>query len=225
MKLTFYGHSCFAVEAGGKNILFDPFISANPLAAHIDIEKIEADYLLLSHGHQDHVLDAEAIAKRTGAKVVSNYEIVMWLAAKGISNYHPMNIGGMVKQDFGQIHYVNAVHSSGLPDGSYGGNPGGFVIRAEQKFYFAGDTALTLDMQLVAERHQLDFAVLPIGDNFTMGVDEAIRCCDLIKCNRVVGVHYNTFPYIAIDVEEAKNKFRDAGKELILPAIGETIEL
>jgi len=226
MHFTFYGHSCFSVTLKGNRVLFDPFISGNPLASHVSIDELGADYILVSHGHGDHVADVESIARRTGATIVSNYEIVSWFAAKGLERNHPMNIGGQVNLGFASVHYVNAIHSSTMPDGSGGGNPGGFVLHSDEgTFYFAGDTALHMDMQLIGERHQLDFAVLPIGDNFTMGVDDAIRTCDFIRCNTVVGVHYNTFPYIAINTEEALNKFTDAGKRLLLPAIGETIEI
>lgn len=227
MKFTFYGHACFSVEIKGKKVLFDPFISPNELAASIDIDKIEADYILISHGHFDHLADAERIAKRTNATIVSNYEIVDWYAKKGIKNTHPMNIGGVWEFDFGKVKYVNAVHSSMLPDGSYGGNPGGFAIDCnEVTMYYAGDTALTMDMKLLhMYGHTFDFCVLPIGDNFTMGVNDAVLAADFVGCDRVVGVHYDTFGYIKIDHEAAKSTFSKAGKELLLPKIGETIEL
>lgn len=227
MDLTFYGHACFSVEISGKKILFDPFISGNSLAKSIDIDKIEADYILVSHGHEDHVLDVEAIAKRTGAKLVSNYEVINWFAAKGIENGHPMNIGGKWQFDFGIVRYVNAVHTSSMPDGSYGGNPGGFVIESEEgNFYFSGDTALTYDMKLIPlTAAKIDFCVFPIGDNFTMGYVDAIMAAEFVNCERVVGVHYDTFGYIEIDKDKAKNEFDRNGKDLILPKIGETIRL
>lgn len=227
MKLTFYGHACFSVEIKGKKILFDPFISPNELAKDIDINTIEADYILVSHGHQDHVYDVEAIAKRTGATVVSNFEIVSWFQSKGVENAHPMNHGGKWTFDFGTVKYVNAVHSSVLPDGSNGGNPGGFVLMSDEgNFYFAGDTALTQDMKLIPLTcGKIDFCVFPIGDNFTMGVEDAIIAADFVSCDRIVGIHYDTFGYIVIDKNEAKDAFSKNGKELLLPAIGETIEL
>lgn len=227
MNLTFYGHSCFSVEIKGKKILFDPFISANELAKDIDINKIEADYILITHGHEDHVLDVEAIAKRTGAKLVSNYEIINWFAAKGLENGHPMNHGGKWQFDFGVVRYVNAVHTSSMPDGSYGGNPGGFVIESEEgNFYFSGDTALTYDMKLIPlTAAKIDFCVFPIGDNFTMGYQDAVTAAEFVNCERVVGVHYDTFGYIEIDKEKAKHEFERNGKDLILPKIGETISL
>ncbi|MEM9822991.1 MAG: metal-dependent hydrolase [Bacteroidota bacterium] len=226
MKFTFYGQSSMLVEIGGTQLLFDPFISANPLAKDIDVNSISADYILLSHGHQDHVLDAESIALRTGAKLVSNYEIVTWYGQKNIEG-HPMNHGGKWKFDFGTVRYVNAVHSSILPDGSYGGNPGGFVVETEEgNFYFAGDTALTLDMQLIPMTCKaLDIAILPIGDNFTMGYEDAVIASDFIKCDRIIGCHYDTFGYITIDHEAAKKAFAERDKELILLSVGQSMEL
>jgi len=226
MKITYYGHSCFLVDFAGTKLLFDPFITPNELAKDIDVTTIEADYILLSHGHADHVADAMDLAKQTNAKVISNYEIIMWLGRQGIENGHPMNHGGAFTFDFGQVKYVNAVHSSALDDGTYLGNPGGFIISNDQhSFYYAGDTALTLDMQLIPRYTKLDFAILPVGDNFTMGVDDAITASDFIQCNKIMGVHYDTFGYIEIDHEVAKEKFQKAEKELILVNIGNTVDL
>ncbi len=227
MKLTYYGHACFSVFVGGKTLLFDPFIKYNELAKNVDINSIAADYILLSHGHQDHVADALEIAQRTGATIVSNFEVGEWFQSKGAKNVHPMNHGGKWKFDFGTVKMVAAVHSSGMPDGSYGGNPAGFVIEtAEGSFYYAGDTALTMDMQLIPMTGgKLKFTVLPIGDNFTMGVDDAIIASDFVQCNSVVGVHYDTFGFIKINHEEAIKKFKNKGKELLLLSIGQTIEL
>jgi L-ascorbate metabolism protein UlaG (beta-lactamase superfamily) len=224
MNITYYGHSCFGVEIAGKHLLFDPFITPNELASNIDVGKIKADYILISHGHQDHIADAEAIAKRTKAKVICSWEIYVWLTAKGVDNIHPMNTGGKVKFDFGNVKCVVAIHSSGLPDGTYGGNPMGFVIESpEGSFYYAGDTALTYDMKLIGEYRHINFAFLPIGDNFTMGVDNAIIACDFINCSDIIGMHYDTFGYIKIDKEEALHKFGRAGKNLTLFEIGQTI--
>lgn len=225
MNFTFYGHACFAVEVAGKKLLFDPFITGNPLAKNIDIYSIEADYILVSHGHGDHVGDLIEIAKHTGATVISNAEITTWVAKQGHEKVHPMNFGAR-DFDFGKLHYVPAMHSSGLPDGSYGGNPGGFVIRNKEiNFYFAGDTCLTMDMKLIPMYTQLDVAILPVGGNFTMDAEEAVLAADFIQCNKVVGIHFDTFGYIVIDHEAAKQKFADAGKELILPEIGKTIAI
>ena len=208
-------------------MLFDPFISPNELArGKADADLVEADYILITHGHEDHVADAVSIAKRTGAKVIASFEIAEWLQAKGIENVHPMNLGGAVDMPFGRVKYVTAIHSSVLPDGTYGGNPGGFVINfGDLCIYYAGDTALTLDMQLIGNEFDVDHAFLPIGDNFTMGADDAVTAAKFVKCKSVIGMHYDTFPYIRIDKEESKAKFKDSGANLVLMEIGETIEL
>ena len=226
MKITYYGHSCFTLEVAGKSILFDPFISHNELAKDIDIKSINADFILISHGHEDHIADAVEIALNTGAVVVSNWEIIAWLGKQGIKNVHPMNIGGHWFFDFGKVKCVNAVHSSSLPDGSYGGNPMGFLIETiEGNVYYAGDTALTMDMKLIGDYKQIDVAFLPIGNNFTMGIDNAIIAANFIKCDKIIGMHYDTFGYIKIDQPEAIEKFSATGKELVLMPIGNTIEL
>lgn len=226
MKLTYYGHSCFLVETNGKRILFDPFISPNELAKHIDINTIECDYIAISHGHFDHIADALAIAKRTNAAVICAYEIYEWFQKQGITNLRPMNTGGKWQTGFGTIKAVAAVHSSCLPDGTYGANPFGFVVNSKDgDFYYSGDTALTMDMQLIPRWAKLKFAVLPIGDIFTMDIEDAITTADFVQCNKVIGVHYDTFEPIKINHEEAKDKFAKAGKELILLKIGQTIEL
>jgi L-ascorbate metabolism protein UlaG (beta-lactamase superfamily) len=225
MKITFYGHASIGIEVGGKHILVDPFISANPLAENVDINTIKADYILLTHAHGDHILDVEAIAERTKAVIVSNAEIASYYATKGFQA-HPMNHGGSWNFDFGKVKYVNAIHSSSFPDGTNGGNPGGFVIEGEHKnIYIAGDTALTMDMKLIPMRTKLDLAILPIGDNFTMDIEDAIVASDFIECNKVLGYHYDTFGYIEIDHKAAIQKFSDKGKDLMLLKIGESIEL
>jgi L-ascorbate metabolism protein UlaG (beta-lactamase superfamily) len=225
MKVTFYGHACTLIEVGDEKILFDPFISGNELAAHIDVDSIEPDYILLSHGHEDHILDCEHISKRTGALVVAPYEVAMWFSQKGI-DIHPMNHGGQWDFDFGTVKMTNAVHSSVLPDGNYGGNPAGFVITSDYgNFYYAGDTALTMDMKLVGMQHKLDFAILPIGDNFTMGIDDAVICAEFINCKNILGVHFDTFGFIEIDKNVAKSKFEAAGNKLTILEIGESADL
>ena len=223
MKVTYYGHSCFAVEVNRRTVLFDPFITPNELARSVDVNKVAADFILISHGHQDHLSDAAAIARRTGATLISNFEIVTWFAKQGIQKAHPMNHGGAFAFDFGRVKFVNAVHSSTLPDGASGGNPGGFVVDTpEGNFYYSGDTALTMDMKLIGESTRLKFAALCIGDNFTMGIEDAIKAADFVRCAEILGVHYDTFPPIKIDHAAAQEKFKAAGKQLHLLKAGES---
>lgn len=225
MKYTYYGHSCFGIEMQGKHILFDPFISGNELAKDIDIRSIRPDYILLSHGHSDHVADAITIAKQSDATIIAAYEVAVWAGNQGVK-YHPMNIGGKWNFDFGTVKSVVAIHSSVLPDGTYGGNPMGFVLTSgDTSFYYSGDTALTLDMQLIPKYKPLSFAVLCIGDNFTMGPEDAMEAAKMIGCKTIVGVHFNTFGYIKIDKEITIKSFNSNGLNLILPEIGESIML
>ncbi|MBK6546476.1 MAG: metal-dependent hydrolase [Saprospiraceae bacterium] len=224
MKIQYYGHSCFAVEIGAKRILFDPFIAGNPLAKDIDIQTVKADYILISHGHGDHIGDVEVIAKNNNAPVIGAYEVVSWLESRGLIVYH-MNIGGKRKFNFGTVKMVNAVHSSMLPDGSYGANPSGFLVYGDDySFYFAGDTALTMDMQLIPLWcPNLDFAILPVGDNFTMGYEDALIASDFIKCNTIIGCHYDSFPIIEINHRTVETAFEDRNKKIYLPAINSVV--
>ncbi|WP_159799038.1 metal-dependent hydrolase [Flavobacterium sp. MK4S-17] len=225
MKITFYGHASLGIEVGGKNIIVDPYISANEQAKHININELKADYVLITHAHGDHILDVDAIVQNTGATIVSNAEIAGYYEKKGYK-VHPMNHGGSWNFDFGKVKYVVAHHSSSFPDGTYGGNQGGFVIEGEHKnIYIAGDTALTYDMKLIPLRTKLDLAILPIGSNFTMDVEDAIIASDFLECDKVLGYHYDTFGYIKINHEEAKKKFYDKDKDLMLLEIGKSLEL
>lgn len=225
MNITFYGHATFGIEINGTHILIDPFITGNPLASHIDINKLKADYILLTHAHQDHVLDVEVLAERTGATIVSNYEIVLYYGAKNLKG-HPVNHGGTFKTENFSAKYVNAIHTSSFVDGTYGGQPGGFVVTSGDKsLYVAGDTAVTMDMKLIPMTTKLTASIFPIGDNFTMGVEDAVIASDLVECNKVIGCHFNTFPPIKIDTEESINKFEKVDKELILLEIGQSITI
>ena len=225
MELTFYGHACFLVKIGATKILFDPFISPNPLAKDIDINSIEADYIFVSHGHEDHVADLLSLAKQTQATVVSNFELITWLGKQGYEKVHPMNFGTRTF-DFGTVHFVPAAHSSALPDGSYGGNPGGFIFKTEAgNFYYTGDTSLTAEFTMIPYYGTLDAAIMPVGGNFTMNVEEALIASNIIKCDNIVGVHYDTFGYIVIDKTASIQQFKDAGKTLRLPEIGAPITL
>ncbi|MBN8835837.1 MAG: metal-dependent hydrolase [Sphingobacteriia bacterium] len=226
MQLTYYGHSCFSVTIKGKKILFDPFITYNELAKNIDVNSIEADYIFISHGHADHIADALPIARRTNATIIASFEVHEWVNKQGYTQTHPMNTGGKWQFDFGTVKCVVAQHSSGLPDGSYGGNPMGFVFTTEEgNFYYSGDTALTMDMQLIPLWAKLDFSVLPIGDNFTMDITDAVKAAEFVQCNKIIGVHYNTFGFIKINTAAAQKTFERAAKTLLLPAIGETINI
>ena len=225
MKIKYLGHSCFSIEINKVTILIDPFISGNTLASHIEISTLKADFLLLTHAHQDHVLDVEVIAERTKAVIVSNFEIAMYYGAKDLK-IHPLNHGGTFKTEQLSAKYVNAIHTSSFADGTYGGEPGGFVISSKDKnLYVAGDTAVTMDMKLIPLTTKLDAAIFPIGDTFTMGVEDAIIASDLVECTKVIGCHFNTFPPIEIDVNEAKSKFTAKNKELVILEIGGNINL
>ncbi len=226
IKVIFLGHSCFQVKLSSTSFIIDPFITHNPLAADVDIDALECDHIFISHGHQDHLADAEALAKRTGAKIVSNFEIVSWYGEKELEG-HPMSFGGTYEATFGRVKYVPAWHSSMLPDGKNGGNPGGFVFMLEGlKFYFAGDTCVFSDMKLIPQLcGALDFAILPIGGNFTMDAEEAVLAAEFLGCSTIVGCHYDTFGLIKIDSEKTKQTFSDAGIKLILPEINKEISL
>jgi L-ascorbate metabolism protein UlaG (beta-lactamase superfamily) len=224
-KLTWLGHAAFRLELPEHTLIIDPYLSDNPAAA-VSPEEIDGDYILISHGHGDHVGDAVEIAKRTGAPVISNFEIVNWFADKGIEG-HGQHLGGGHHHPFGHLKLTLALHGSGLPDGSYGGNPAGFLLTTNEgeKIYFACDTGLFSDMALIGEEG-IDLAVLPIGDNFTMGPEDALRAVKLIQPTHVIPVHYNTFELIQQDPEAWAERVRsetEATPHVIAP--GETFSL
>jgi L-ascorbate metabolism protein UlaG (beta-lactamase superfamily) len=203
IQVTWLSHSAFQLTIGEHHILIDPFLTGNPLAT-VSPDRLEADFILLSHGHGDHVGDAPAIAKRTGATVVANNEIGHWLRAKqGLKKVEGINPGGGVKLPFGRVELTMAFHSSSLPDGTYGGQPNGILIFTNEgkNIYHAGDTSVFLDMQLIGE-HGIDLAILPIGDYFTMGIPGALKAISFLKPKAVIPMHYNTFPPIMQDVTE-----------------------
>lgn len=228
MQLTYLGHSCFQIEMSGKLIIFDPFIRGNELASKIVFSELKADYIMVSHGHEDHTADLVDLAKQTGATVVANWEIHAWLNKQGITNTHPMNIGGKWTFDFGTVQMVYAAHSSSLPDGSYGGTAAGFVLSNEannEAIYYAGDTGLHSDMSYIGEQYRINLAVLPIGDNFTMGYVDANRAANMLGCEKVVAMHFDTFNLIKVDHEKAINYFEKHEKTLIIPAVGSIITI
>ncbi len=220
-EITYYGHSCFGITLGNTRVLIDPFISGNPLASTIDVSGIQADYIFVTHAHGDHIGDLESIAKN-GGEVISTYEIANWAAEKGIKGTG-LNIGGVWSGPFGQVRLVNAIHSSEFPDGRYGGQPCGFVfMTTESTFYVSGDTALTLDMKLIPELcNDIDFCILCLGGHFTMDPSDALKAAEMIHCSTVVGCHFDSFPPIEIDHQEALDLFADKGMTLKLPAVGE----
>lgn len=226
MKITYYGHSCVSVETGRNNILIDPFITPNGKASHIDITELKPDCIFLTHGHEDHVADAVAVAKASGAQVIAGFEVINWISKQGIENVHPVNQGGLISLPFGMVKVVNAVHSSSLPDGSYGGNPLGYVFLTDEgNFYHSGDTALTYDMKIIGKTTPAGTAALCIGDNFTMGIEDAATAAEWVGAKKVVGIHYDTFPPIEINHQAARDTFSRKGIELLLPGIGESVSL
>jgi len=226
MKLTYFGHSCVQIDIAGKAVLIDPFITPNEKAASVDVKALRPDVILVTHGHQDHMADAAAIAQQSDARLISNFEVATWFQSNGVENSHPMNHGGtVVIEDALKVKYVNAIHSSVLPDGTYGGNPGGFVLFDDSEaFYHSGDTALTYDMKLIADEFNLKAAALCVGDNFTMGARDAAIAAEWINCEEIVGIHYDTFPPIQIDHEAARAAFSARSRHLYLLNIGESKE-
>jgi L-ascorbate metabolism protein UlaG (beta-lactamase superfamily) len=198
-KLTWLGHAALALETGGYRLLVDPYLTENP-AASVSPEKLEADFILISHGHFDHVGDALTIARRTGATLISNFEIVNWYGKHGLEKTHAQHLGGGHKHPFGYLKFTLALHGSGLPDGADGGNPCGFLLTTNdgKKIYLAQDTGLFGDMKLIGDEG-LDLAVVPIGDNFTMGPDDALRAVQFLEPKVVIPIHYNTWELIAQD--------------------------
>ncbi len=209
LKITWYGHAAFGLDVDGVKLLVDPFLNDNP-AAVVKADAVDADFILISHGHGDHVGDAVAIAERTGALVISTYEVASWFANKGIET-HAQHIGGGFHHPFGYLKLTQALHGSMLPDGSYGGNPTGFLLTTSggERLYLACDTGLFGDMRLIGEEG-IDLAALPIGDNFTMGPDDALRAVKLLEPKHVIPVHYNTWELIEQDprawAERVKNE-------------------
>jgi len=198
MEITWYGHSCLLINTGQALLLIDPFLTGNPMAS-VGPEEVDPDYILITHGHGDHVGDTVTIAKRCGATVVANFEICNWLARQGVTKSHAQHIGGGFAYPWGRLQLTMALHGSAMPDASYGGNPCGLLLTIDGKrIYHAGDTGLFSDMKLIGEAG-VDLAVLPIGDNFTMGPEDALRAVQFIRPRRALPIHYDTFPVIKQD--------------------------
>ncbi len=226
--LTYYGHATFGLDVDGTKLIIDPwFLPTSPVAT-VNADDVEADFILITHGHGDHIADAIGIAKRTGATTISNYEIATWLENGGVEKAHPMHIGGGFNFPFGRVKLTIAHHGSALPDGSNGGNPAGLLLtlNSGMRIYIAGDTALTYDMKLIGEDGGCDLAILPIGDNFTMGPDDAIRAAQFVQAKRVVPCHYNTFPPIQQDANAFAANLQEAtGIDCTVMEAGDQISL
>lgn len=227
ISARYLGQSCVEFDFNGTKVLLDPFVSFNPLAKEMDINLLHPSYIFLSHGHQDHVADMFEIQKNSGASVAAIVETAAWVRRQGVAEEKVIefNFGGTLNLPFGKVKMVYALHTNSTPDGEYAGVPCGFVFFiGDKKIYFAGDTALTLEMKLLDDL-ELDWAFLPIGGYYTMDMYDAVKAAKFINCNQIVGVHYDTFPPISIDVEEAQRVFSKEGIALHLPAVGQTITL
>jgi L-ascorbate metabolism protein UlaG (beta-lactamase superfamily) len=225
-RVRWLGHACLEVQVPGHTILIDPFLTDNPKAA-AKPDELNPDFILISHGHGDHVGDAVSIAKRTGATVIANYEIAGWLEGQGLKKVHGMQHGGAHAFPFGRVKLTLAFHGSVLPDGTYGGNPCGFhlFLNDGPKLYDAADTGLFGDMRLIGEEG-IDLAMLPIGDNFTMGPDDALRAVKFLNPRRVLPIHYNTWPLIAQDAEAWAERVRkETQAEPVILKPGESFSL
>lgn len=226
IKLTWHGHATFSVNIDGIDVVVDPFFAGNCPTALKPVSEVAADFILQTHGHGDHIADTVALAKATGAQVISNFEIANWINGHGHENTWAMNTGGSYQFPFGRVKMTTALHSSGLPDGSYGGDPCGYLVIAEEAtLYFAGDTALFSDMTLIGAAG-IDVAVIPTGDNFTMGPDDALASLGYLRPKVVIPCHYNTFPPIAQDMNTwAERVERETPVKAVVLGVEESFEL
>jgi L-ascorbate metabolism protein UlaG (beta-lactamase superfamily) len=225
-ELMYYGHSCFELRMQGKSIIFDPFITPNPLASAIDIQGLKPDFMLLTHGHYDHIADAVQIARNSGCKVIACWEMHEWLQRQGISNTLGMNIGGTVDLEFVKVRMMPAVHSSSFPDGSYAGQAAGFLLMSSGlNLYYSGDTDLCREMELIPDICALDAACICLGGHFTMDYNDALRCAEMIRCEHIIGMHFDTFDPIKIPHKAAQELFGNAGRKLSLPKVGEHLSI
>lgn len=227
MKITFWGHACFLVETGAQKIVIDPFLTGNPLA-QVKPEEVACDYIIVTHGHGDHLGDTIDIAKRNNAVVISNFEIATFCGNQGCQA-HPLHIGGGHDFPFGRVKLTIAHHGSAFVDNGqiiYLGNPAGVILQTEGKtLYHAGDTALFYDMKLIGEMYDLDVALLPIGDNFTMGIDDAVKAVEFLQPHLTIPMHYKTFDLIDVDPEGFATKVQAIGQKTKILAVGETHDI
>lgn len=228
MEITYLGHSCFRVVSGELCLLMDPFISPNPLASAVDIDGLQPTHVLLTHGHEDHVADAARVLTSSGAELIAPYEVASWFGRQGFGSLRPINPGAAFALTSGddalRVRVVGAVHSSTLPDGSPGGVACGYVLDdGGTVVYHAGDTDLSMEMELIGRHWTPDWSLLPIGGTFTMGYADVPAAMDMLRCRKVVGMHYDTFPPISIDRDAARRTVEEAGGELFLPGIGEAL--
>lgn len=228
MHLTYLSHSCFLVETSTHRLIIDPFLTGNPLAK-TKADDVECDFVIVTHGHDDHMADAVSIARRTGATIIANFEVALTCASRGAKNIHPMNPGGAWQAPFGRVKMTIAHHSSSTQTDNgflYLGNPCGVLITADGKtLYHAGDTALFLDMKLIGELNNIDVAMVPIGDNFTMGIDDAAIAVDFLKAKMAIPMHYNTFDLIKVDPNAFASKVQSIGAHAKVMGVGEKIEI
>ena len=225
IKITWHGHATFSLEINGVDVVVDPFFAGNNPVADKSVSEVKADFVFQTHGHGDHIADTVALAKATGAQVISNFEIANWINAQGHENTWAMNTGGSYQFPFGRVKMTPALHSSGLPDGSYGGDPGGYLIFADGgTLYFSGDTALFSDMSIIGAAG-IDLAVIPTGDNFTMGPDDALASLGYLNPKVVIPCHYNTWPPIAQDMYAwAERVNRETAIKAVVLEVGESFE-
>ena len=224
IDITFLGHSGWMMKKDSFTILIDPFLEGNPVAVHKPSD-VKADYILITHAHGDHLGDAIPVAERTGAVIISNFEITQYCEKLG-AKVHGMHIGGAHQFPFGKVKLTPAWHGSSFPDGAYGGTPAGFLILIDGKtIYHSGDTGVFMDMQLIGEMHPIDLALLPIGDNFTMGIDDAVKAVSLLRPKTVVPMHYNTFDAITADPKIFFGKVNQVGVKAQILKPGDQIQL
>jgi len=223
-KLTFLGHAAFLLEGSKARIIIDPFLTGNPLAK-TKPEDVQVDYVIVTHGHGDHLGDAIEIAKKNNATIISNYELVTYCQNKGVEKVHPLHIGGGFNFPFGRVKLTIAHHGSVTPDGVYGGNPAGVLVTMDDRIlYHAGDTGLFYDMKLIGEMNKIDVALLPIGDNFTMGIDDAVKATEFLQPGLVIPYHFKTFDVIEVDPQEFASKVNQKGFKSRVLEVGESID-